>query len=222
MSGAVLTPPHGSAGIGNRLPRRPVGARRGRASSCGLRPASSAGGRTQVAIERTARARPRLAGSADPDARGRIRFGPPADPDRAEERLRAGISGVRLALGLVDLTDMRVEAVSNAVSDVLGLPVDRIVGRKAEEVIDARDRPGATAALEALRTGAIDFYRAYRGGAGITAPRRICAWVRRLDLSGRPHAFVRFGDPHLPPGPWPTGVDVFENAVAIAVTDGHG
>jgi DNA-binding NarL/FixJ family response regulator len=163
-----------------------------------------------------------LAGSADPDAGGRIRFGPPADPDRAEERLRAGISGVRLALGLVDLTDMRVEAVSNAVSDVLGLPVDRIVGRKAEEVIDARDRPGATAALEALRTGAIDFYRAYRGGAGITAPRRICAWVRRLDLSGRPHAFVRFGDPHLPPGPWPTGVDVFENAVAIAVTDGHG
>jgi len=175
-----------------------------------------------MAIERTARARPRPTGSAEADARGRPRFGPPADPDRAEERLRAGISGVRLALGLVDLTEMRIEAVSNAVCDVLGLPVDRIVGRQAEEVIDARDRPGVAAALEALRTGAIEFYRAYRRGAGVTAPSRICAWVRRLDLGGRPHAFIRFGDPHLPPGPWPTGVDVFQKAVAIAVTDGQG
>jgi DNA-binding NarL/FixJ family response regulator len=139
----------------------------------------------------------------------------------AEERLRAGISGVRLALGLVDLSDMRMQAVSNAVCDVLGLPVDRIVGRQAEELIDPRDRPGATAALEALRTGAIEFYRAYRRGAGITAPKRVCAWVRRLDLGGLPHAFIRFGDPRLPPGPWPTGVDVFEKAVASAVTDNY-
>jgi DNA-binding NarL/FixJ family response regulator len=175
-----------------------------------------------MAIERTARARPTPAGSARPDVRGRPRFGPPADPDRAEEQLRAGISGVRLALGLVDLGDMRIEAVSNAACDMLGLPVDQIVGRRAEDVIDPRDRPGAAAALEALRTGAIEFYRAYRRGAGVTAPTRICAWVRRLDLGGRPHAFIRFGDPTLPPGPWPTGVDVFQKAVAIAVTDGAG
>ena len=175
-----------------------------------------------MAIERTARARPRPTGSAEACTRGRPRFGPPADPDRAEERLRAGISGVRLALGLVDLSDMRIQAVSNAACDVLGLPVDRIVGRQVEELIDPRDRPGATAALQALRTGAIEFYRAYRRGAGVTAPKRVCAWVRRLDLGGLPHAFIRFGDPRLPPGPWPTGVDVFEKAVAIAVTDGRG
>jgi DNA-binding CsgD family transcriptional regulator len=178
-----------------------------------------------MAVARTNRADPR---QADPRPAGAVRagtrprFGPSADPDHGMARLRAGMSDVRLALGLVDLTDMRIRAVSNAACEELGLPADRIVGRRAEDVIDPRDRPGATTALEALRAGAIEFYRAYRHGANVAASKRVCAWVRRLDLGGRPYAFIRFGDPNLPPSPWPAGVDVIQKAVAVAVTDAHG
>jgi DNA-binding NarL/FixJ family response regulator len=46
--------------------------------------------------------------------------------------------------------------------------------------------------------------------------------VRRLDLDGRPHAFIRYVDPRVPPGPWPSGADVFAHAVAVAITDSRG
>ncbi|HXI80396.1 MAG TPA: LuxR C-terminal-related transcriptional regulator [Verrucomicrobiae bacterium] len=146
-----------------------------------------------------------------------------ADADRGLERLRADMSSVRLAIGLVDLADMTVRAISDAGSEALGLPVERILGRPVSEVIDPRDRRGAAMALEALRSGAVEFYRAHRHAIGQAAPQTgLCAWVRRLDLDGRPFAFVRYVDPRVPPGPWPTGADVFEKAVAIVVTDSRG
>jgi DNA-binding CsgD family transcriptional regulator len=146
-----------------------------------------------------------------------------ADPDRGLERIRAGLSSVRLAIAILDLADLTIRAISDAGCEVLGLPAERIVGRTAMKVVDPRDRSAAAAALEAMRSGAIEFYRAHRHGVGPAAPKTgMCAWVRRLDLDGRPHAFIRWVDPRVPPGPWPSGADVFAHAVAVAVTDALG
>jgi DNA-binding NarL/FixJ family response regulator len=175
-----------------------------------------------MAIERAARARPSGAGSA-PARTGPGVWSPSADPDGGMERLRARLSSVRLAIGLVDLADMTVRAISDAGCEALGLPLERIIGRPAFELVDRGDRPAATAALEALRSGAIEFYRAHRHGGGPTAPKTgFCAWVRRLDLGGRPHAFIRWEDPRVPPGPWPSAADVFAYGVAVAVADARG
>ena len=43
-----------------------------------------------------------------------------ADADRGLERLRADMSSVRLAIGLVDLADMTVRAISDAGSEGSG------------------------------------------------------------------------------------------------------
>lgn len=177
-----------------------------------------------MAIERAGRARPSPSGSAQAGT-GPANRAPSADPDDGMERLRAGLTSVRLAIGIVDLTDMTVRAISDAGCEVLGLPPERIVGRPVGEVIDPRDRPAAKAALDLMRSGAIEFYRApaHGHGAGPARPKTgLCAWVRRLDLDRRPYAFVRYVDPRVPPGPWPSGADVFAKSVAVAVTDSRG
>ncbi len=175
-----------------------------------------------MAIERSARAEASPASAArDRAAAGHA--SPSARHDRHLQGLPAGISSVRLAIGLVDLSDMTVRAISDAGCDALGLPADQVIGRPVAEVIDPRDRPAAAVALEAMRENAIEFYRAHRHGAGPAAPRTgLCAWVRRIDLDGRPFAFVRYEDPRVPPGPWPSAAEVFANGVAIAITDARG
>lgn len=91
------------------------------------------------------------------------------------------------------------------------------------EVLDPGDRAGSAAALEALRTGGIEFFRAHRHGARTAAKRTgFCAWVRRVDLGGRPYAFARWVDPRVPPGPWPSGGEIFDQAIALALTDATG
>lgn len=141
----------------------------------------------------------------------------------AADRMKSAMSGLRLALTLVDLETETILAISDAGRELLGLPLDRIIGLPVREVLDPRDRAAGEAAIEALRSGAIDFYQAHRRRAGESAPKTgFCAWVRRIDLGGRPHALIRWVDPRTPPGPWPSGSDVVSQAVAIAVTDAHG
>jgi len=148
---------------------------------------------------------------------------PETEPDHDPGLLGAGLSSVRLALGVVDLSDLTIRAISDAGCALLGLPPDRVVGRPVADVIDPVDRPAILGALDLMRRGYLEFYRAHRNAVGPAAPKTgLCAWVRRMDLDGRPHAFVRWVDPQIPPGPWPTGVDVFAKAVAIAITDARG
>ena len=136
--------------------------------------------------------------------------------------LQAQLAPLRLTASLISLDDMRLRATTNATVRFLGLPLDEIIGRPVAELLDPLDVPSAMASLEAMRSGAIEFYRAHRRTLGSARPRRgFCSWVRVLEIGGIRYALSRWVDARSP-GTRPGVGDVFGRASAIAVADGHG
>lgn len=102
---------------------------------------------------------------------------------------------LELPLALVDLSTSNVLAVSAVVLTKLGMVADQVIGRPVLDLLLPDDKPKASAALQALEAGVIDFYRTHRampappGTDGLGTQ-----WVRAIDLDGVRRALIEFGD----------------------------
>jgi DNA-binding CsgD family transcriptional regulator len=88
-----------------------------------------------------------------------------------------------LALLLIELDHFTVTAASEAALDLVGMTPTAIVQHPVFDLIGDQDRSNALLALQAMRAGVIDFYRAHRrigtiGPSGTLAT----AWVRAIDF----------------------------------------
>ena len=109
--------------------------------------------------------------------------------------LLAAVRQRDLSAALVSLDDLTVWGVTDAGVRLLGRPTASIIGRPIVDLVDAADRAGFLAALEAVRSGAVDFYRVHRRLPWASAnSQRVVVWVRAIELDGRRYAFVAVGD----------------------------
>jgi DNA-binding CsgD family transcriptional regulator len=124
-------------------------------------------------------------------------------PERASEpAFWPEIKGLELPLLLVDFDGFTVSAATTAALERIGMPSLAAVGRPVVSLYSPEDRAGPLAALEAMRAGFIDFYRARRrlepSGSG---PRLATFWVRAVDLNERRFALAEVapGEPARSP-----------------------
>jgi PAS domain S-box-containing protein len=109
--------------------------------------------------------------------------------------LGTAIGELELPITLVDLDDFTVRAASESAAELVGLPATELVGQSAVEVPSAEDRPQVVAALEALRTGSIDLYRAHRRWDGPDGSERLrTSWARAVEFGGKRYAFIEVAD----------------------------
>lgn len=160
---------------------------------------------------------------------GDKRVSPPGVPTARQARtgvpstFQSELAELGIALALVSLDDLMVQAVTEAGRRLLGLPSDRIIGRPVTEFIDPADRPAARAAMAALQAGAIDFYQAHRTAVGNAHPMTgFCAWVRSVTLAESRYALIRWAHGAGASESWPTAPDVIARASAVAITDDKG
>jgi DNA-binding CsgD family transcriptional regulator len=122
----------------------------------------------------------------------------PGKSAEAPERVRPASDGLEDAIGklelpmvLIDLSNFTVSAVSRAALKRFGMSPGALVGQPLLGAILDADRQSALSALQAMRDGAIDFYRAT---TRIHAPggqdHVVTAWVRRLCFGDRPIALA--------------------------------
>jgi DNA-binding CsgD family transcriptional regulator len=179
-----------------------------------------------MAVDRT---EPRVARIV-PERRSQVR---PAAPTRASSpaggpphtlpALRAELSGLRLAYTLTRLDDLIVTDVTEGARELLGLPIERIVGRPALELVDPKDRAGVLAAVEALRSGGIDFFMANRHGFGARHPSKgLAVWVYAIDLEGVRWALTRWMDPEALARAEHHAVRAIPRCEALAIVDRRG
>lgn len=106
---------------------------------------------------------------------------------------------LELPLVLVELSTFHVLAASRVVLTKLDKGPDEVIGRPVLDLLLPEDRPKATAALQALETGVVDFYRVHRpipatpGTEGLGTQ-----WVRAVSLDGTRQALIEFGDGSAP------------------------
>lgn len=173
-------------------------------------------------IDRAPRAQPGRGGSACPGRMPAAGAARPDDVNRALERYGLALARVPLAITLVDLEDLKVRAITEASHRFLGLPRERVVNSPVVNLLDPGDRSAGLAALEALRSGAIEFYRAHRHVVGPATPKTgYCAWARAVDIAGKRFALVRWVDPRVPGGPEAVR-DILGQASAITFTSPQG
>jgi DNA-binding CsgD family transcriptional regulator/PAS domain-containing protein len=147
-------------------------------------------------------------------------------PDEQSELIHhfeAGLARAGVAVVVVDLEDETVRAVTEAGRRLLGLPSEGIIGRPWMDLVVPSERSAAAAALEALRTGAIDFYRARR--SPVKSARHgeaFSTWGMRIEIGGKAYLVGYYYESRVPPGSGPTGPEVFSRAVALAITDARG
>ena len=101
------------------------------------------------------------------------------------------VAALELPLALINLSDFTVEAISNAGLKYLERPAASVVGYPVFDLLPETDRAKATAELEAMRDGAIDFYGGHlmaRAPSGAEVPSR--QWVRAVRFSGKSFAFI--------------------------------
>ncbi len=101
------------------------------------------------------------------------------------------VGALELPLALINLSDFSVEAVSDAGLKYLGRPATSVVGHLVFDLLPESNRSRATAELEAMRDGAIDFYGGHLMGTapnGAELPAR--QWVRAVRFGDKPFAFV--------------------------------
>lgn len=142
---------------------------------------------------------------------------------RSLPTFRAEWSGLRFAYTLTRLDDLVVVDVTEGARELLGLPMERIVGRPALELVDPKDRAGIQAAIEALRSGGIDFFMAHRRGFGARDPSNgYAVWVYGIELGGVRYALSRWMDVETLARAEPASVDALARCAAIALIDGRG
>jgi DNA-binding CsgD family transcriptional regulator len=151
--------------------------------------------------------------------------GADADPGvpRSRPTLRAEWSGLRFAYTLTRLEDLIVVDVTEGARELLDLPMERIVGMPALELVDPKDRAGVQSAVEALRSGAIDFFMAHRRGFGAHDPSSgYAVWVYAIELGGVRYALSRWMDAETLARVEPESVDALARCVALAMVDARG
>jgi DNA-binding CsgD family transcriptional regulator len=137
--------------------------------------------------------------------------------------LHAALSKQRLAYTLTRLDDLVVEAATEGARALLGLPMDRLVGRPALELLDPKDRAAVKTSVEALRSGAIDFFMAHRRGFGARRPSRgLAVWVYAIEVDGVRYALSRWMDPTTLARAKPPSVGAIDRCVGMAVVDRQG
>jgi len=95
---------------------------------------------------------------------------------------------LRVAAALVRLDDLAIEAITVAGRAQLGLPTAAIIGRSILDIVAPVERDHARAAMQAIQSGAIDFYRAERARLVTNAGGTV--WARKLWLGGEAYVLA--------------------------------
>jgi DNA-binding CsgD family transcriptional regulator/PAS domain-containing protein len=98
---------------------------------------------------------------------------------------------LELPILVVDLDDLTVSAVSPAALAVLGRSRPEVIGQPAASLFGPDDELGCRAALEAVRVGPMDFYRAHRRPDPADASGTFTIWVNAVELGGERVALVQ-------------------------------
>lgn len=179
-----------------------------------------------MAVNRTKPSVPRLVPgrAANSEAAAPTRTsGVEGGQSRSLPALRAEWSGLRFAYTLIRLDDFVVVDVSEGARELIGLPMEQIVGQPALDLMDPKDRAGIRAAIEALRSGGIDFFMAHRRGFGARNPSTgYAVWVYAVDLDGIRYALSRWMDVDSLARVEPEAADAMARCAAIALIDGRG
>jgi len=109
------------------------------------------------------------------------------------------VARLELGVALIDLDDLTIAGISTELAARLGAESATMLGTPLLGWLRAQDREPAQAALAAVASGGVDFYRTTRviespaSADGMTA----IAWVRAVDLDGRRTALIEvsFGQP---------------------------
>ena len=105
--------------------------------------------------------------------------------------VQAALGLYELPIVLIDLDDFTVRSASGAALRRLGLSGKGVVGRPITEIVRVSDREAARLALEALRNGIIDFYRAQRSLVDSDSEgRAFTAWARTVEFGEDRFALV--------------------------------
>ena len=97
-----------------------------------------------------------------------------------------------LPMALVDMTDLTIRAVSNEALALLGRPASQVVGMSLFDLTSAEDGANAAIALNALRRGVVDSYRARWSGPSLVEPSKglHTNWVRVVEVDGERLALI--------------------------------
>jgi DNA-binding CsgD family transcriptional regulator len=107
------------------------------------------------------------------------------------EELSTATERLVLPVALIDLADLTIRAVSVSAAEHLGRGAG-IVGSDVSDCFDESDRPRTTQALQALRSGVLDSYRARRWVVGEDGTRRATTlWVQALIFADERLALVQ-------------------------------
>jgi DNA-binding CsgD family transcriptional regulator/PAS domain-containing protein len=111
----------------------------------------------------------------------------PSDVD-----LRSAIGAFDFPIALVSLDDYTVVALSRSWERHLGIAASSIVGSPIFELLRPEDRPKAAAALEAVRTGEVEFFRVRRRiiPAGDSGEGFGAEWVRSFQVGAKQFALI--------------------------------
>lgn len=120
-----------------------------------------------------------------------------AADEGATAELMGAVDRFVLPIWLVDLEDLTVLAVSRSAVTRMGVSAASIVDHPLRDLMHPDDWPNTYLALDALRRGAVDCYRAFgpRGMTGSAVSRRI--FVRAVECDGRRMALVEASDDRL-------------------------
>jgi PAS domain S-box-containing protein len=115
---------------------------------------------------------------------------------RADNGGGSAIGEFDIALILADLDDYSVRAINRRALEGAGVTLSSVLGRSALELIAEDDRASAREAIDAMRDGTIDFYRAHR--RFVDRSRAGTVWVQALRFGDRPVALaqIAYGGEH--------------------------
>lgn len=117
--------------------------------------------------------------------------GADASNPEIDRSLQNALGMYELAIGLVELNDFTLTSMSSAALRRLGLPAELVYGRPVIELLSEENREASRAALEALRDGVIDFYRAHRRlEPADTSGLPYTVWARSVDFGDQRFALV--------------------------------
>lgn len=110
----------------------------------------------------------------------------------------SAVSEAELPIGLIDLSDETVKAVSKEALRRLGLPASAVVGHPASNLVREEDRAAAEEGFAALRRGVLDYYVARRGvHTAIGSEPLTRVWHRAFSLGDRRLVLSQAAGPSL-------------------------